>query len=78
MLRKRIATNVKSPNINRFTSKTLRPFMGTMEHYRINNVLHVMEVLGHETIKGALVYTPHHVRNRRIRSKSREDCRGRL
>jgi len=55
--RRRIATKLKNPNINRITFKTLRHYKGTIKYHRTKDILHVMEVLGHKNIKSTLVYT---------------------
>ena len=57
MQRRRIATKLKNPQINRITFITFRHFKGTMEYYKTKDILHVMQVLGHKNIKSTLVYT---------------------
>ena len=37
--------------------RTLRHFKATMEYHRTKDILHVMQLLGHKSIKNTLVYT---------------------
>ncbi|MEM2112399.1 MAG: site-specific integrase, partial [Candidatus Bathyarchaeia archaeon] len=57
MQRKRIAYKLSNPRINLITFKTLRHFKATMEYHRTKDILHVMQLLGHRSIKNTLVYT---------------------
>lgn len=42
--------------ILRITFHTLRHYKGTMEYHRPKDILHVMQVLGHKSIKNTLLY----------------------
>ncbi|MCJ7770849.1 tyrosine-type recombinase/integrase, partial [Candidatus Bathyarchaeota archaeon] len=55
--RKRIASNLHNPRISKITFHTFRHFKATMEYYKTNNILHVMEILGHRSILNTMVYT---------------------
>jgi integrase len=55
--RERAAAALGNPRINSITFKTLRHFKGTMEYHRTKDILHVMRVLGHKSIRNTLVYT---------------------
>ena len=37
--------------------RTLRHFRAIMEYHRTKDILHVMQLLGHKSIKNTLVYT---------------------
>ena len=54
--RKRIANKLKNPRLLRITFHTLRHFKGTMEYHRTKDILHMMQVLGHKSIKNTLLY----------------------
>ena len=54
--RKRISNKLKNPRLLRITFHTLRHFKGTMEYHRTKDILHVMQVLGHKSIKNTLLY----------------------
>jgi hypothetical protein len=53
----RIAQKLQNPRIERITFKTLRHFKATMEYHRTKDILHVMQLLGHKSIRNTLVYT---------------------
>ena len=55
--RERVAATLGNPRIDSITFKTFRHFKGTMEYHRTKDILHVMRVLGHKSIKSTLVYT---------------------
>lgn len=55
--RKRVASKVKNPRLLRISFHTLRHFKGTMEYHRTRDILHVMQTLGHKSIKNTLIYT---------------------
>ena len=57
MQRKRIAFKLSNQRINLITFRTLRHFKATMEYHRTKDILHVMQLLGHRSIKNTLVYT---------------------
>lgn len=52
----RIAQKLKNSRLQRITFKTMRHFKGTLEYHRTKDILHVMQVLGHKSIKNTLVY----------------------
>jgi len=55
--RKRVASKLKNPRINRITFHTLRHFKATMEYQRTKDILHVKRLLGHRNINNTLIYT---------------------
>jgi len=54
--RKRLATKLNNPRLNKIMFKTLRTWGGTMEYHKTRDVLHVMNKLGHKNMKNTLVY----------------------
>jgi integrase len=55
--RKTVAQKLKNERINAINFRTLRHFKATMEYHRTRDILHVMQVLGHKSIRNTLVYT---------------------
>lgn len=55
--RKRAAKRLGNPRLNCISFRTLRHFKATMEYHRTKDILHVMQMLGHRSIKNTLVYT---------------------
>lgn len=55
--RKRIASKLQNPRLNRITFHTLRHFYGTMEYHKTKDILHVKQKLGHRDINSTLIYT---------------------
>ena len=55
--RRRIASKVKNPRLLKVTFVTLRHFKATMEYHKTKDILHVMRILGHKSIRNTLVYT---------------------
>jgi integrase len=55
--RRKIAEKLQNPRILRISFKTLRHFKATMEYHRTKDILYVMQLLGHKSIKNTLVYT---------------------
>jgi integrase len=55
--RSRTAQKLQNPRIERITLKTLRHFKATMEYHKTKDILHVMQLLGHKSIRNTLVYT---------------------
>ncbi|MDT8781944.1 MAG: tyrosine-type recombinase/integrase [Candidatus Bathyarchaeota archaeon] len=55
--RKRLAAKLANPRLNKIKIHTLRHWKGTMEYHRTKDILHVMETLGHKSIKNTLLYT---------------------
>jgi integrase len=52
-----VARKLKNERINAINFRTLRHFKATMEYHRTKDILHVMQMLGHRSIKNTLVYT---------------------
>ena len=55
--RSRTAQKLQNPRIDRITLKTLRHYKATMEYHKTKDILHVMQLLGHKSIRNTLVYT---------------------
>jgi len=55
--RRRTASKVKNPRLLKITFVTLRHFKATMEYHKTKDILHVMRILGHKSIRNTLVYT---------------------
>lgn len=55
--RKRIAFKLANPRLNKIKIHTLRHWKGTTEYHKTKDILHVMETLGHKSIKNTLLYT---------------------
>jgi len=55
--RKRVATSLQNPRINKITFHTLRHWGATMEYHKTKDILHVKEKLGHKSITSTLIYT---------------------
>jgi len=55
--RRKVADRLQNPRIMQITFRTLRHFKATMEYHRTKDILHVMQLLGHRSIKNTLVYT---------------------
>jgi integrase len=55
--RRRVAEGVGNPRLLKITFRTLRHFKATMEYHRTKDILHVMQILGHKSIRNTLVYT---------------------
>ena len=55
--RKRIAHKVANPRLLRISFHTLRHWKATMEYAKTRDILHVMRMLGHKSIKNTLIYT---------------------
>jgi integrase len=55
--RKTVAQKLKNVRINAINFRTLRHFKATMEYHRTRDILHVMQLLGHKSIRNTLVYT---------------------
>jgi integrase len=55
--RNQVAEKLQNPRIKQITFKTLRHYTATMEYHRTKDILHVMQLLGHRTLKNTLVYT---------------------
>jgi integrase len=51
------AEKLQNPRIKQITFKTLRHFKATMEYHKTKDILHVMQLLGHKSIRNTLVYT---------------------
>jgi integrase len=57
VVRKDCARRLGNPRLNAISFRTLRHFKATMEYHRTKDILHVMQLLGHRSIKNTLVYT---------------------
>jgi integrase len=55
-LRKRTATKLNNPRINKITLHTFRHFKGTTEYHKTKDIIHVKTVLGHKSITSTMVY----------------------
>jgi integrase len=55
--RRKVALSLQNPRILNINFKTLRHFKATMEYHRTKDILYVMQLLGHRSIKNTLVYT---------------------
>jgi integrase len=55
--RKRTAFKMKNPRIQQITFHTFRHWKATMEYHRTRDILHVMQLLGHKSIRNTLMYT---------------------
>ena len=51
------AEQVNNPRLLQITFQTLRHFKATMEYHRTKDILYVMQLLGHRSIKNTLIYT---------------------
>jgi integrase len=49
--RRRLAERLQNPPLNGITFRTLRHFKATTEYHRTKDILHVMQLLGHKSIK---------------------------
>ena len=66
--RKDAAKRLGNPRLGAISFRTLRHFKATMEYHRTKDILHVMQLLGHKSIKNTLVYT--HLVNFEVTSSS--------
>jgi integrase len=57
VVRKDAAKRLGNPGLSAISFRTLRHFKATMEYHRTKDILHVMQLLGHKSIKNTLVYT---------------------
>jgi site-specific recombinase XerC len=57
LARKKAATKLGNPRLMRISFRPLRRFKATMEYQKTRDILHVMSILGHGSIKNTLVYT---------------------
>lgn len=55
--RKRAAIKLGNPRLLQITFHTFRHWKATMEYHRTKDILYVMRLLGHKSIKNTLVYT---------------------
>lgn len=55
--RSKIADKLQSQNLRRISFKTLRHFGATKRYWETKDILHVMQELGHRSIKNTLIYT---------------------
>ena len=54
--RKRVASETGNERLLRVNWKSLRHFKGTTEYIKTKDIVHVMRVLGHKSIKNTMVY----------------------
>jgi integrase len=57
MQRAKIADKLQNQNLRRISFKTLRHFGATKRYHETKDILHVMQELGHRSIKNTLIYT---------------------
>jgi integrase len=55
--RKKAAIKLGNPRLLQITFHTFRHWKATMEYHRTKDILYVMRLLGHKSIKNTLVYT---------------------
>jgi len=55
--RRRLATKLQNPRLNRITFHSLRHWKATMEYHRTKDILYVKQLLGHKNINNTLIYT---------------------
>lgn len=51
------AERMQNPRIKKICFRTLRHFTATMEYYRTKDILYIIQMLVHKSIKNTLVYT---------------------
>jgi len=54
--RKRLATKLGDPRLLKITFCSIRHWKGTMEYHRTKDILYVMKILGHKSIRNTLIY----------------------
>lgn len=54
--RKKIAHKLQNLRLLKITFRTFRHWKGTMEYHKTRDILHVMRVLGHRSLKNTMVY----------------------
>ena len=54
--RKKIAHKLQNLRLLKITFRTFRHRKGTMEYHKTRDILHVMRVLGHRSLKNTMVY----------------------
>jgi site-specific recombinase XerC len=55
--RRNVSQRLQNPRLTQITFRTLRHWKATMEYHNTKDILHVMQLLGHRSIKNTLVYT---------------------
>jgi integrase/CDGSH-type Zn-finger protein len=55
--RKKAATKLGNPRLLQITFHTFRHWKATMEYHKTKDIIYVMKLLGHKSIKNTLVYT---------------------
>ena len=55
-LRKRTATKLNNPRLNKIHFHTFRHWKGTMEYHKTQSIMHVKAILGHKNIESTMVY----------------------
>jgi len=55
-LRKRMAAKLNNPRLKKITFHTFRHWKGTMEYHKTKDIIHVMRLLGHKSIRNTMTY----------------------
>ena len=55
--RRLIAFKLKNPRLRQITFHSFRHWKATMEYHKTRDILHVMQILGHRSIRNTLMYT---------------------
>jgi integrase len=56
-LRKRAARNLGNPRLLKIHFHTFRHWKATMEYHKTKDLIHVMQILGHKSLRYVLIYT---------------------
>jgi len=54
--RRHLTFRLKNPMLRQITFHTFRHWKATMEYHKTRDILHVMQVLGHRSIRNTLIY----------------------
>jgi integrase len=54
--RKNIAEKLSNPRLRKISFHTLRHWKATMEYHKTKDIIHVMQILGHKSIKNTMKY----------------------
>jgi integrase len=55
--RRHLTFKLKNPRLRQITFHTFRHWKATMEYHKTRDILHVMQILGHRSIRNTLMYT---------------------
>ena len=55
--RRQLTFKLKNPRLRQITFHTFRHWKATMEYHKTKDILHVMQILGHRSIRNTLMYT---------------------